>query len=518
MSLRKKIILSNIMTIAIPIVLIVLIWAGYVYFGDVVYLKQINRAAGREDLLTEAMNVLYTFEAELSDMDWDVVAFPGENGTDIVASPEKERIGELESLGYHIQVETAQGAAFSNMDNADRKILAKVGDGTEGAMIWSGDSLVIRDSFRISGQDYYLTAVYNAQRSDRGMAASLLPVYMVSPAVFAIFLVIALLCIISTSFIATRWISRSVLEPLDELKKGADMIAGGNLDHVISYEGQDEFGDVCNEFDYMRMRLKEAQEEQQMYEEERRELLRGISHDLRSPLTSIKGYAYGLKDGIADTEEKRQRYCDAILTRANDLERLTGSLSHLVRLEDEKSMLKLEKVCLDEYIRQLLNEKSAWLAEQKVSVDYRTEDENAEVMIDIHEMQRVFVNLFENTVRYRTGDCSQVELSVLSRGDEAQIRFTDDGPGVSSKHLKHLFDSFYRADESRTNPEKGSGLGLAVARSIIEGENGRVYAEPGREYGGQGHENHETGNQGLSIVMILPLPKEEAKNEENTDC
>lgn len=517
MSLRKKIILSNVITIIIPVVLILLIWTGYIYFGDVVSLKQVNRAEGREDLLTETMNILYTFEAELSDMNWDVVAFPGENGTDIIASPEKERIGELESLGYHVQVETADGIAFSNMDDTDRKILSKTGNGTEGAMFWTGDSLVIRDSFLLSGQEYYLTAVYDKDRSDRGMAASLLPVYMVSPAVFVIFLVIAVLCIISTSLIATRWISRSVLEPLDQLKKGADMIASGNLDYCISYERQDEFGDVCNEFDYMRLQLKEARQEQEQYEEERRKLLRGISHDLRSPLTSIKGYAHGLKDGIADTEEKRQRYCDAILTRANDLERLTHSLSHLVRLEDEKSMLKLEKVCLDEYIRQLLSEKNAWFAEQKVFVDYHTEDADAEVLIDIHEMQRVFVNLFENTVRYRIRERSQVELSVLIRGYEAEIHFTDDGPGVSQKHLKHLFDSFYRADESRTNPEKGSGLGLAVVKSIIEGENGRVYAVSGKKQDDQEHGDYETENRGLGIVMILPLSKE-ARNEENTDC
>ncbi len=516
MSLRKKIILSNLATIIIPIVLILLIWTGYIYFGDVSSLKQINRAPGREDRLTEAMNILYTFEAEMSDMDWEKVALSGEQGTDIIASPQKERIGELESLGYHVQVETADGIAFCNMDDTDREILSKTGTGTDGAMIWSGDSLIIQDRFRLSGQDHFLTVVYNEGRSDRGMAASLLPVYMVSPAVFAIFLVIAVVCIISTSLIATRWISRSVLEPLDQLKTGADRIAGGNLDDCISYEGQDEFGDVCKEFDYMRLQLKEAREEQKRYEEDRRELLRGISHDLRSPLTSIKGYAYGLKDGIADTEEKRQRYCEAILTRMDDLERLMGSLSHLVRLEDEKSILKLEKVCLDEYIRQMLSEKSAWFAEQKVFVDYHAEDKDAEVMIDIHEMQRVFVNLFENTVRYRVREPSHIELSVLIREQEAEIHFTDDGPGVDQKHLKHLFDSFYRADESRTNPEMGSGLGLAVVKRIIEGENGRVFAVSGTQQGSQRHGDDRKANQGLGIIMILPLFKE-AGHEEDTD-
>lgn len=90
MTLRKKIILSNILTVILPIILILMIWAGYVHLGNGAYLKPINRASDGRDMLTEAMNVLYTYEAELSDMYWDVTVFPDENGTDIVVSPEKE--------------------------------------------------------------------------------------------------------------------------------------------------------------------------------------------------------------------------------------------------------------------------------------------------------------------------------------------------------------------------------------------------------------------------------------------
>ena len=227
MTLRKKIILSNILTVILPIILILMIWAGYVHLGNGAYLKQINRASDGGDLLTEAMNVLYTYEAELSDMHWDVAVFPDENETDIVVSPEKERIEELKSLGYHIQVETANGISFSNMDASDKLVLDGTGTKTEGAVFWSGSNLIIQDSFRISGQDYYLTAVYNEHRADTGVQSSLLPMYMVSPTVLFIFLAIAVLCIVFTSVMVARWMNRSVLIPLDELKKGADMIAGG---------------------------------------------------------------------------------------------------------------------------------------------------------------------------------------------------------------------------------------------------------------------------------------------------
>ena len=137
-----------------------------------------------------------------------------------------------------------------------------------------------------------------------------------------------------------------------------------------------------------------------------------------------------------------------------------------------------------------------------VAVSYHTEKAAAEVFLDIREMQRVFMNLFENTVRYRQSEHSAVDIAVLQRGSEVEIHFTDDGPGVGQEHLKHLFESFYRADESRTNPEKGSGLGLAVVKRIIEGLGGRIYA---------------ASDQGLSIVMILPCIQEETRNEKNTD-
>ncbi len=497
MTLRKRIVLSNILTVVLPIVLILAVWAGYVHFGNT-GLKRIHRSSEHRDLLTEAMNILYTYEAELSEISWDAAVFPD---TGLMITPAKEQADELESLGYHLQVETEEGVCFSNLDESDKRLLSRSGK-ADGALFWSDSSLVIQDSFRISGQDCLLTAVYNEQRADQGVKSSLLPMYMLSPGVLAVLFTAVIGCIAFTTILTSRWMNRSVLLPLEELKKGADMIAGGDLDYHIPYNGQDEFGDVCDEFDHMRQELKEAKRQQQYFEEARRDLLRGISHDLRSPLTSIKGYAQGLKDGIADTEEKQQRYYDAILTRTDDLERLTDSLSLLVRLENDNSILNLETVCFDEYIRQFLSEKEPWIAQQQIEVDYRNEAGDAEGSLDIREMQRVFMNLFENTVRYRVADHSRVELSAASRAGKLEIRFGDDGPGVDPCHLDHLFESFYRVDESRTNPERGSGLGLAVVKRIIEGHGGSIYA---------------VSESGLCIVMSIPLKKEAMTVEENID-
>ena len=280
------------------------------------------------------------------------------------------------------------------------------------------------------------------------------------------------------------------------------MVAEGNLDYPITYTERDEYGEVFEEFDLMRRQLKEARERQQRYEQQQKNWLRGITHDLRCPLTSIKGYALGIKDGIANTPEKRTRYCDAILTRADDLERLTGSLSILVRMDTGSNFLHLERVNLDEYIRQFLSEKEAWLVDRKVDVQYRTDAPEAEVRLDIREMQRVFMNLMENTVRYRTAECSKVDIEVRQNTENVEIRFSDDGPGVGRRHLARLFEPFYRADQSRTAPEKGSGIGLTIVKRIIEGHGGQVSA---------------SSEGGLCIAMTLPVVKGESGHEENTD-
>ncbi len=490
MTLRKKILLSSILMVVLPLLLILVFWTGYLAFNKGESLKPINRSSFGSDRLTEAMNVLYTYEAELSAMNWDMVNFQTGQGRELLVSPDKERIEEMESLGYHIELASSKGVAYSNMNDRDRQILADMAPLADGAVCWSGNNLAVRDSFQVAGQTLHLTAVYNGIRVDQGVRDSLIPMYMVSPTLILVFLLLALGAVAITVIVISRWLGKSVLQPLEELKKGADMVAQDKLDYRISYAGRDEFGDVCQEFDHMRLQLKEARMRQEAYEEERRDLLRGISHDLRSPLTSIKGYAMGLKDGIADTEDKKQRYYDAILTRADDLERMTESLTLLVRLESDSSLLQLEKVCLDEYIRQLLMEKEAWFMDRQVDVDYRTGFAAAEVRIDIREMQRVFINLFENTVRYRIKDHSGVEIHCTRNGNMVDISFRDDGPGVRRKHLSHLFESFYRADEARTNPGKGSGIGLAVVKRIIEGQGGRVRA---------------SSDKGLCITMSLPL-------------
>ena len=500
MTVQKKIMISNIVATMITALIILALCIAYVHFHSETLPDEAHGSPGGISRLTKYMNILYTYESEISDINWETIVSEGEK--EILLQPEMERIEELQNFGYHIQVESPDRISFSNMDPSDRAMMVKIGDVPEKACHMTHNSIVVRDRILFDQKEWYVTAVYNEDRVDQGVQSSVTPMYMVPRGIGISFFLITLVCVAAVSNIYSRQISRMVLGRLERLKTGAAMVAEGNLDYTISYNERDEYGEVFEEFDRMRRQLKEARARQEQYEHQRRVILRGITHDLRSPLTSIKGYAMGIKDGIANTQEKKTRYCDAILTRADDLERLTGSLSILVKMDTGGRFLHLETVNLDEYIKQFLTEKEAWLADRKVAVSYKTQAPEAEASLDIREMQRVFMNLLENTVRYRTAESSKAEIEVRQNTESVEIKFTDDGPGVSRRHLEHLFDPFYRADKSRTTPERGSGVGLAIVEGIIEGQGGHVRA---------------SSENGLCITMTLPAVKGENKDAEDTD-
>lgn len=502
MTIQKRIVLTSIWMVMFPALLTVLLWTGYEYFHKREIVYPVRRTWDGGDSLNEMINALYTYEVEINGMDWEQATVSGEQGAVPVLKPDTERIEELESLGYHFMIEAAGRVIFTNMDNGDLHLLSEnINTGSEG-VYWSENGLLIERDLVVNELPCSVNWVYDRERVDHGVEKSQTTLYMIPRGLSQILLISAVICFAITVWVVSLRVERAVMIPLLELIKETGKVAEGNLEDRIAYEGRDEFGDVFTAFENMRCKLKESGEQIAQYEEQRKEMVAGISHDLRSPLTSIKGYAMGLRDGIADTEEKKRRYCDAILTRSADLERLTESLSLLVRLERDGSWLHPERVCLDEYIRQLLEEKQAWLKEQKVDVSYRTEAPEAEVLLDIREMQRVFANLFDNTVRYRTSERSKVEIDVRQSSGEVKICFTDDGPGVAPKHIDHIFENFYRADESRTTPEKGSGIGLAVVRQIIEGQNGQICA---------------SSENGLCIEMTLPVLEEAFTGEKNID-
>lgn len=501
MTIRKRLLFSNILMICIPAVLAVVFGAiAFKTYGNL-YWESMEEMYDDKSGIYSAQSILYGFKEEMEDSGW-AVRETEQDGESQLSMEKTERMEDLEAdlvrMGYHLQV-CMDGIDLSGgLTEAEEEMIEDYFEGSYGEignLTLSGeDGAILKVAFSYDGRNYELTAV-RMEGQGEGTSVSYFRRYILS--FIGLFLLFIIIVVLLTNAVLSGRIVRMILKPLNILKKGTKEIADGNLDWELSYDRPDEFGEVCGEFDRMRSQLKASVKERIQYEQYRRELIAGISHDLRTPLTSIKGYVEGLKDGIANTEEKRERYLDAIHVRALDMERLVDSLSVFSRLENKHYRYQLERVDMKEYLEQLIREYKEDAEQKKVILIFDCQAGNTEVLLDVQEMHRVFINLFENSVKYRIREQSVIHILLKNRERMLEIRVGDDGPGVPEKDLSNIFTSFYRGDESRTMPGMGSGLGLAIVKQIIEGHQGSI-----RAY----NEN------GLMMVMTLPLA--EKRNEE----
>lgn len=511
MTVRKKLIISNILMIVIPVILAMMFGTiAFQAYGDQ-YWDPLEEMYDDENGVYSAQSIVYAYKEELSKKEWLQFAEIENQDTDISIDRTKKMLElekQLRELGYHFQIRISGEEVYSNLTADETAKIKDYFEKTYGQIesltLSDEDGAVIKNTFDISGEECEIAAVCTSERTMEGQADSYLKKYILS--FVTVFLIFVLLAVVFTNLCLSGWIAHMILKPLNMLKKGARQVAEGNLEIPLEYEKKDEFGEVCREFNEMRGRLKKSVELQIRYEQYRRELIVGISHDLRTPLTSIKGYVEGLQDGIANTEEKQIRYYRAIHTRAMDMEALVDSLSTFARLENKEYKYHLEKVNLNEYLKQVIREYSEEAKQKKAVILYEYLAEAQEALLDIQEMRRVFINLFENSIKYRIKESTTFRLTVYEQGSNFKILSADDGPGVPERELEEIFHTFYRGDESRTRPESGSGLGLAIVKRIVEGHHGKI-----RAY----NEN------GLVMEMILPvrptINKGGTGSEENTD-
>lgn len=308
---------------------------------------------------------------------------------------------------------------------------------------------------------------------------------------------ITVFIIVVTGLFLSRRLSKQLVEPLEELRHAAGEISRGNLDYAISAETRDEIGDTCREFDRMRTQLKAARETQERYEQNRKELIVGISHDLATPLTSVKGYAGGLLDGIAQTTEKKQYYANMIYQAACNMENLVDSLFLFSKLDLGRVDFRLEPVSLNAYFADYVSENAERLRAGGLQLVFQSNGADLPVLIDRVQFQRVVENLVENSLKYKDGaiGCLTITLKNALPG-QLLLVFADDGIGVAPAELGNLFTSFYRTDPARTNVSKGSGLGLAIVKQIITTMQGEIWAE-------------NVKPKGLAICIKLPVYREE---------
>ncbi|MCL2092683.1 MAG: HAMP domain-containing histidine kinase [Treponema sp.] len=296
------------------------------------------------------------------------------------------------------------------------------------------------------------------------------------------------------SFLTHR-MTRRIIQPLEPLGEGVSQIHANNLSYRINYSSNDEFRPICDAFNEMAEKLEATSEQKERDEKNRRELIAGISHDLRTPLTSIKGYLEGLETGVASTAEMRREYFYTVKKKTSEMERIIEQLFLFSKLDMDEFPLHLKELPLNRIISDMIEELSPEYSKKGLAILYDDPKEEIPVKIDVIMFRNVLVNIIENSAKYKTRPQGTVELTLEVINGFVSINVKDDGPGVEKENLSKLFDVFYRADPSRSLT--GSGLGLAICAKIITTMGGTIHGEL-----------PESG--GLSIIINLPLVEKEA--------
>lgn len=467
MSLKFRLILSYIAMIIIPIIIsvIVIFSASYLIIG-----KASNTYKGHI-----GGNPIKQFMDKSTDMFTDIKFIAADD-------PEK-----LEDEKYLTELDKKLAAMNSGLvvrkdskiiyesksvhfDNLDKE-LPKFGSDEErnGHMLLGNESSIVRQ------KDFYF------KDNTPGTVFLIVDIAPIERLVikFVITIILSVIIIlIATDGVLTYLVSRSILRPLSSLKDAVDEIKEGNLNFEVKSSSRDEIGELCNAFEEMRVKLKESIDMQMQYENNRKELISNISHDLKTPVTAIKGYVEGIMDGVADSPEKMDRYIKTIYRKASDMDRLIDELFLYSKLDLNKLPFNFEKVDIKKYLEDCVEELQLDLEKRGVNINLFIDiDANSFVVADRERLKRVIINIVENSVKYMDKAVGTIDLRVSESKNKIIIEFKDNGQGIPKGDLPYIFDRFFRADPSRNTSTGGSGLGLAIAKRIIEEHGGRIWAE-----------------------------------------
>ena len=233
----------------------------------------------------------------------------------------------------------------------------------------------------------------------------------------------------------------------------------------------------------MRVQLKKQIDTRLQYEQDTIELISNISHDLKTPLTAIKGYTEGILDGVADTPEKQKKYLRTIYTKAADMAVLVDELSFFSKIDTNIVPYNFKIINADNFFNDCVEEMSLDTEVKNVTLDYISKLKPDQCIIaDLEQLRRVMNNLIGNSVKYMDKEEGSIVILAEDIGDSVKISVQDNGSGIDEKDIPFIFDRFYRADSSRNSKKGGTGLGLAITKKIIEDHNGTISAKsfPGK--------------------------------------
>lgn len=286
-----------------------------------------------------------------------------------------------------------------------------------------------------------------------------------------------ILILIFTAAMLTIWIYRGIIGPIKKLEVATQNIKEGHLDFVVEADSDDEIGELCNNFEQMRQRLKESTEEKLENERENRVLISNIAHDLKTPITAVKGYSEGLIDGVADTPEKREKYIRTIYNKANEMDTLLNELTLYSKIDTNRIPYNFNRIKVMEYFDDCIEEIGLDLEAKNIGLSYfNYAEDDVMIIADPEQLKRVIHNIVNNSIKYLDKPKGFLNIRIKDVGDFIQVEIEDNGKGMAAKDLPYIFDRFYRTDASRNSATGGSGIGLSIVKKIIEDHGGKIWA------------------------------------------
>lgn len=293
-----------------------------------------------------------------------------------------------------------------------------------------------------------------------------------------LYMAIAIMIIlILTSWFLTKWIGKGVFTPINQLNKAMQNIAEGNLEYHLPENMDGEIGELYRNYEDMRLRLKESTDEKILAEKQNKELVSNISHDLKTPITAIKGYVEGIMDGVADSPEKMDKYIRTIYNKANDMDRLINELTVYSGIDSNRIPYHFHRINVSEYFGDCVEEVGLDLESKNIELNYSNlVSPDTIIIADPEQLKRVINNIIGNSVKYIDKPKGEIDIRILDEVDSIRVEIEDNGKGIASKDLPQIFERFYRTDASRNSSQGGSGIGLSIVKKIVEDHGGYIWA------------------------------------------
>lgn len=479
-SVRNYIFLSN--------ALMVLLVLGIFLILNALVIK-LYEYRGNGNIPTNSEVAMGSYEASmlLESYDWQQI--------DDTPESLRELCSDLEKFGFLIYVEQNGNLLFTNIADVTAGEVEEMesffsSDGSSHIYVMKSVTCI---TLQTTDGNVRVCAVYGEYSDFRASLkefASFALFYLINSVLFVL-----ILCVVSYLF--TKRLIRHIMRPLDALIQASNEMKGGDYSQPISYQGDWEFEDVCQSFNEMQSYVREAARRTAAYEKARTDMIAGISHDLRTPLTAIRGTIKGLQDGVAATPELQKKFLDTAYRRTLEMDQLLEQLFYFSKIETGNVPLCLETIEWNAFLNEYLEKLEQDNVEPTAEFSLCGTGEKLYSQIDRQQMYRILDNLVENSKKYAGIEKLTVSFRLYHKDGHITLRVTDNGQGVSDEKLPYIFDAFYRADESR-NKTEGNGLGLHIVKYLVEAMHGTVEAR-----------NHH----GFEIRITFPVLQREDEHE-----